>query len=428
MQEPLAPKQIEFIKNSVRHWNIAHGAVRSGKTVCTLFRFMQACATCPDSKIYMVGHSADTIYQNAVRLIFETPELDLFRPFCTWQPGKRQLRYRDKVISCYGAKDEGAIGNFQGKTMSLLYCDEMTLYPESIINMLDTRLSLDYSMGFASMNPSHPGHQLKKWIDLAQEGDPNYYALHFTIDDNPFLDHDYKERIRKSTSGLFYKRNYLGIWCLADGAIFDFFDRDIHTVKRAPRAAEYYIAGLDYGVSNAFACLVVGVNTGISTQQGKQLWVEDEFYWDSKKTHKQLLNSEFAEHVQEFLEPYGVKQVYMDPSALSMKLELQRKGFNCIAADNDVFDGIQLMCSEVGTGRMLINRKCVNLIREIEGYVWDTKKSQQGEDAPVKKADHLIDAWRYVIKTHKVQTYNPYKQQHNPQEYIQNRFQVRSSF
>src|SRR5579872_5656084 len=110
MDLPLSAKQLEFIINSNAHWNLAHGSVRSGKTVGTLFRFMQAVNDCPDSQIFMVGHSSDTIYQNAIRLLMESDQLSIFRPFCTWASGKRQLKYRDKTIATMGAKDEGAIG------------------------------------------------------------------------------------------------------------------------------------------------------------------------------------------------------------------------------------------------------------------------------------------------------------------------------
>lgn len=424
MQEPLAPKQIEFIINSTSKWNLAHGSVRSGKTIGTLFRFMNACHNCPDSQIFMVGHSSETIYQNVIRLLLESDQLSVFRPFCNWYVGKRQLKYLDKTICCLGAKDEGAIGQFQGKTMSLVYCDEMTLYPESIIDMIDTRLSLPHSMGFASMNPAHPTHKIKQWIDKAEAGDTNYYSLHFTLDDNPFVDDVYKKRIRDSTSGIFFKRNYLGLWCLAEGAIFDFFDRDVHVVKKPPAAAEYWIAGIDYGVSNAFACLLIGVNTGIRTQTGKRMWVEKEYYWDARKTHRQKINSEFANDVHQFLEPYAVKGIYIDPSALAMKLELQRRGLHVIEADNDVYNGIEFMTSQMGKGNLYVCKECVNLIREIEGYVWNTKKSAEGEDEPIKKGDHAIDALRYAVYTHKVPNYY-FKGPDDPNTYLNNRFNPR---
>lgn len=412
---PLSPKQLEFILNSTAKWNLAHGSVRSGKTVCTLFRFMQACFNCPDSQLWMIGRSSETIYDNAIRLILESrgddsqDPLAIYRPFCTWSAGKRELKFFDKTISTLGAQNEGAIGAIQGKTFSMVYCDEMTLYPESIIDMIDTRLSNPHSMGFASMNPSHPKHKLKQWIDKADEGDKNYYSLHFTLDDNPYLEESYKARIRNSLSGLFYKRNYLGIWCLAEGAIFDFFDRSIHIVKRPPRAAEYWIAGIDYGTSNAFACVLIGVSTGKYTQTGKCLWVEKEYYWDSKKMGRQKTNSEYAEDVSKFLENYAVRNIYLDPSAESFQLELRRKGLHTVHADNDVDNGIQTMTSEMKKGNLFVCAECENLIKEIESYVWDPKSADKGYDEPLKKDDHAVDSLRYAVHSHKVSTYTQQK-------------------
>ena len=200
MTDPLSPKQVQYVKNANAKWNMAHGSVRCGKTVGTVFRFLTDCISCPDSKIYIVGHTFDTAYRNVVRLIMESEELSLFRPFCAWS-GKK-LYFRDKVITVLGAKDEGAIGNFQGDTHSLTYCDEITLYPESIIDMIDTRLSCVHSKAHATMNPAQPTHKVKGWIDRADAGDKNYYSLHFTLDDNPYVPTDYKQRIRDSLSGV----------------------------------------------------------------------------------------------------------------------------------------------------------------------------------------------------------------------------------
>jgi PBSX family phage terminase large subunit len=409
MREPLSPKQLQFIINSKAKWNLAHGSVRTGKTVGTTFAFMHKVDRCPDSKIYIVGHTFDTAYRNVVRLLMESSELAIFRPFCSWS-GKKLL-YKDKVISVLGAKDEGAIGNFQGLTMSLCYCDEMTLYPESIIDMIDTRLSEPWSQGFAAMNPSHPNHKIKKWIDMAEEGNKDYYALHYTLEDNPYLEQSYKDRLKNSLSGIFYKRNYLGLWCLAEGSIFDFFDPKFHVVPKPPRAAEYWIAAIDYGAVNPFACLLIGVSTGRYTQQGKMMWVEKEYYWDPIKRERQQTNSEFANDVQTFLQDYDVKQIYIDPSAAAFKTELRRRGLHPVDANNEVLDGITMMTTEMKRGTLVVCSECTNTIREIESYVWDNKAAEKGWDEPLKKNDHAIDALRYAIATHKVNIYEPYKDQ-----------------
>jgi PBSX family phage terminase large subunit len=425
MTSLLSPRQKEFIYNSTKKINIAHGPVRSGKTVGSLFRFMQAAYECPDSSIWMLGHTSTTVYHNCVRLLLEATDpsnpLYIFSPFLTWYSHKRELKFRNKTIATLGAKDEGAIGAIQGKTFSLAYCDEITLYPESIIDMIQTRLSNPHSKLFASCNPSYPTHKIKQWIDFAEGGNDQYYSLQFMLDHNPYLDESYKKMIRESLSSLFYKRNYLGLWCAAEGAIFDFFDQKIHVLKRPPRSAEYWVAGIDYGTTNNFACMLMGINTGINNQQGPCRWFEKEYVWDSHKKGRQKTNSEYADDVLEFLDPYGVKAIYVDPSAASFKLELRKRGLQVLDADNDVFNGLTYMTSEMAKGNLYICEDCPNLIRELGSYTWDVKKAEKGEDAPLKKDDHCIDASRYCFFTHKVVSYSPYK--HNSNDYLQNRFQ-----
>lgn len=428
MNDAFSEKQYEFLAKCTATWNLAHGAVRTGKTIVTLYGFMHAVDQCPDSSIWMIGYTASTIYDNAVRLIFENPIFSAFRPFCTWHKLDRILTYKDKLIKTCGAENSSSVGRIQGQTISLMYCDEMTLYPESMIYMLDTRLSNAWSKGFAAMNPSHPQHIIKKWIDQGQNGDERYFAQHYTLKDNPYVSDDYKNRIRDSLSGIFFKRNYLGLWVLAEGAIFDFFDEKIHVVSRPPRAAEYFVAGIDYGTRNAFACLVIGVNSGKYTQTGKKMWVEGEYVWDSSKKHRQKTNSEYADEVQAFLEPYGVKQIYIDPSAAAFKLELRKRGMHTVDANNNVINGIQIVTDEMKQGNLVIVDKCTTLIEEIQGYVWDPKSARNGIDEPLKQNDHCCDALRYVLATHKVCTFDQEAYYRKQEEHNRQRFGQKGYF
>jgi PBSX family phage terminase large subunit len=386
---------------------------------------MVAVYNSPDTDFWMIGHTASTIYDNAISLIINKPASHLpdpfgiFRPFCTWHESKRELTFGNKVIHTLGAKDKSAAGIIQGKTMSLCYCDEMTLYDPYIIDVIQMRLSLPHSMLFASLNPTYPAHKLKQWIDFAESGDPSYYSLHFTIDDNPFLTDIYKNDMKKSLSGVFYKRNYLGLWCLAEGAIFDFFDRALHVKNRYQHreCANYWIAGIDFGTANAFACVLIGVNAGNkSAGIGHRMWAEKEYYWDYTKTGRQKTASEFAREIKEFLDPYAVRAIYLDPSALNFKLELERQKLHVVLTKNDVESGIQKMTSEMKDGNFYLLDCCPNLIREVESYVWDPKSAEKGYDEPLKKDDHAVDALRYAIATHKVSSFNEDAYYHRQQE------------
>lgn len=398
---PLSDKQMEFLYNSNAKFNLAHGSVRSGKTVCTILRFLEEVVHSPGETFVIFGYSLGSIYKNVVLVLQNSHELRCFGEFCTWSEHYSRLYFLDKTIFCIGAGDEGALGNIQGITIDVCYCDEFTLYPDHVIEMIKNRLSRDHSKLFASMNPKHPGHLLKKWIDYAEEGDPNYYALHFTLDDTPFVSQSYKDDLKKTSSGLYLRRYYYGEWCLAEGAIFDFFDRKMHTVDKPPCAAEYWIAAIDYGAVNPFACLLLGISTGKYTQMAPKIWVEDEYYYDPKILKKQKTNFEYAQDISRFLEPYFIRGIYIDPSAAAFKEELRRKGMKPIDANNEVEYGIQKVSEMLMKGDLLVLKNCKNLIREIEGYVWDSKKIEKGKEEPLKKADHAVDALRYAIATHR---------------------------
>lgn len=415
MNELLSPRQIEFIANSKKKYNLAHGSMRSGKTVANAMAFLIQATNCPGESLYIFGFSVGAIYRNIILPIFTSKELSMFAPFCTWSKSEGTLFFGSKKIKCLGAGDHGNLGLIQGLTIDLCYCDEMTLFPDPVIDTISFRLSREHSMLFASMNPTHPAHKVKTWIDLAEKGNPNYYALHFCLDDNPYVPQSHKDNLKQTLQGVFLKRNYYGIWCLAEGAVFDFFDEDLHTHKRPP-SAEYFVAGIDVGSKNPTACVLVGVNSGRATQSKKRLWAENEYYWDPSQTGRQKTTAELARDIHQFLEPYGVKNVYIDPSAAAFKQDLSRLGIHTVDANNEVLDGIQIMTSAVSEGTFTIDKRCKNLIREIQGYCWDTKKAEKmGEDAPIKINDHAVDAIRYVLATHKVSTYVAPEKREYPQ-------------
>jgi len=396
--EPFSAKQAEFILHANGKFNLAHGSVRAGKTVGVLFRFMQEVINCPGDQIWMIGHTHDAIYHNCIRLIMDSnsKQFGIFAPFCTWMKGDRVLFFGNKRIYCLGAKDEGAIGPIQGKTFDLCYCNEMTLYPDNVIQMIATRLSMPHSKLYADMNPVQPTHTCKQWIDLAESGDKNYYSLHYTIDDNPFLTDEYKKIQKQTLTGLFYRRNYLGEWCLAEGSIFDFFDPLIHVTKRAIGTTKYWIAGIDYGASNAFACVLIRIS---ELNEGGKMWVEKEYYYDPKN-QRQKTNSEYMRDLLHFFDGYSIHSVYLDPSAASFRAELSRHNIHVADTDNDVYEGILCLTNALKEGTLEISPNCPNLVREMQSYVWDPKASKRGYDEPLKQNDHACDALRYAVKSY----------------------------
>jgi len=65
-------------------------------------------------------------------------------------------------------------------------------------------------------------------------------------------------------------------------------------------------------------------------------------------------------------------------------------------ARNDVLDGIRETAVCMQRGVVKIGRGCENLIKELQGYVWDESADC---DKPVKENDHSVDAARYAVAT-----------------------------
>ena len=294
-----------------------------------------------------------------------------------------------------GANDERATGKIQGATFAGAWIDEGTLIPETFFKMLLSRLSIPNAKIFVTTNPDSPYHWLKTdYIDREDELDMKTFK--FSIDDNPSLTDAYKDSLKKEFSGLWYNRYILGHWCLAEDAIYDFFNEDFHVIKSPPTYAKYYVCGIDYGTTNPFAATLVGYNG----QSHPALWVEKEYYYDSKKKGRQKTDSEYADDLQRWMYGYPIRAFYLDPSAASMEVELKRRRLPVIQAENDVLAGIRFVASLFVQGDLAIMDTCSELIQEIGGYVWDQDASKNGLDKPLKRNDHLNDSLRYCLLSH----------------------------
>lgn len=341
----------------------------------------------PPGNLVIVGRTADTIKRNVVDELFTFPGISV-------RYSNRILYLEGRMVYCIGAHDERAEGNIRGTTFSGAYVDEATLIPESFFMMLRSRLSREGARLFATTNPDSPFHWLKKnFIDRQKELDMKVFT--FKMSDNPSLSDRYVSNLKKEYQGLYAKRLIDGEWCLAEGAIFPFFEEKHHVLDQVPAYAKASFVGVDIGFSNPTAFVLLSYNDDAIPK----LWIEDEYYWDSTKQGDKTA-WEYAQDLSRFVNGRNVHFIYVDPSAASFKAELRRVNLYGIPvrdAENDVEEGIKSVSSFMGSGELKIVRKCKNLIEEIQGYCWDPKASERGQDKPIKRRDHLIDAMRYAV-------------------------------
>lgn len=382
--------------------NILEGSVRSGKTVCMIPKWINYIMTGPPGLLIMTGVSKDTIYDNVLNDLFDTLGEQHYKYnrqsgdlLINWCDANGEHIRRVKVV---GAKDDGSERYIRGKTLAGAYCDELTLMPERFFKQLLNRLSVQGAKLYATTNPDSPAHYLyKEYItneEKLQSGLVN--VVHFGLDDNPNLGDDYKTNIRSSYSGMWFARMILGQWVLAEGLIYDMFGEsmlfDSNDFNATMRSRCRRFIGIDYGTTNP--CVFLDI-----LDDGDVIWVEREYYWDSKKQQRQKTDAEYCKDLVEFIGDEFPDAVIMDPSAASFKLVVRNAGLRVQDADNEVNDGIRMTAMMMNKGKLKIHKQCKNLREELQGYVWDEQAAKRGEEKPLKVRDHGCDALRYYVKT-----------------------------
>jgi len=411
MFTPLAGKALRATQLAAARGNLWEGAVRSGKTIGSIMVWLKYIRTGPPGALLMVGKTERTLKRNIIDVI----EQMIGKKRCVYRAGVGEVVIFGRTIYVAGANDEKAVDKIKGLTLAGAYMDEVTTYPQTFFQMLETRLSVEGAQWFGTTNPEGPNHWLKKQIldrarlhvrrdgTLVESQDPSALDVHrfsFVLDDNPSLPTAYVASLRRSHQGLFFRRYILGEWCLAEGVIYDAFDEARHVVDLLPEITRWMCVGLDYGTVNPFAALLIGLGAD------SRMYVASEYRHDSRTARRQLTDAQYSVGVRRWLASYehrGTKGVapnwiFVDPSAASFMTQLWSDGMPGVAkADNEVKDGIRSVSTAFGENILSIHRSCTGLLEELPAYVWDEKASLKGVDQPLKVDDHSVDGLRYGL-------------------------------
>ena len=376
---------------------IADGAIRSGKTVSMCLSYViWAMSSFNGQNFGMCGKTIGAFRRNVLMVL----------KLMLKSRGYKVRDYRaDNLVVVtkgnvqnnfyiFGGKDERSQDLIQGITLAGCFFDEVALMPESFVNQATGRCSVEGSKFWFNCNPDGPYHWFKRnWIDKAEE--KNLLYLRFTMDDNLSLSEAIKARYRAMYTGVFYKRYIEGLWAVADGVIYDMFDKVRHVIKYGTDMSfvgPQYVS-CDYGTQNATVFLLWQKNAA-----GQ--WVcKKEYYYSGRDEQSQKTDDEYVKDLDEWLEGVKPEKIIVDPAAASFIALLKKRGYNVKKARNDVLDGIRYTGMLLNEDKIMILDTCVNTIKEFATYMWDSKAADRGEDKPVKQFDHCMDALRYFCYT-----------------------------
>lgn len=415
----LSAKQIRAVVGCMETPQIAllSGAVSAGKTIASLIAFLILVAAAPDhGLIVIVGRTLQTIERNIVDPLQSWHLFGMFAGHIHHTKGATTATILGRTVHLVGAGDSKAEGRIRGATIALAYVDEASLVPRAFWLMLLSRLRVKGARLVATTNPDGPAHWLKtEFIDRGHEVGLRYFG--FTLDDNPSLDPTYVARLKRQYTGHWHRRFILGLWTLAEGAIYEAWDPDRHIVDHLPHIDRWIAGGIDHGTTNPFAALALGVGTG--PDNIRRLYVTNELRYDSKVIGRQATNPEYSRMFRDWIagthrpgehRPDGspvtglpLPWTYIDPSAADFALQLYRDGYTRGAhANNEVLPGLRSVAGLVAADLVHVHRSCRGLIGELPGYSWDEAAAKAGEDKPVKENDHSCDALRYAVHSSEI--------------------------
>ena len=368
---------------------ICDGAVRSGKTFCMGLSFVcWAMARFQGAAFGLCGKTTVSLRRNLVRGLVPVLEELGFR--CEEKVSRSLLTVRrggrENTFYFFGGKDEGSAALIQGVTLAGVLLDEAALMPRSFVEQACARCSVAGSKLWFSCNPAGPEHWFyKEWIQKAEARNALY--LHFTMEDNPGLRPEIRERYARMFSGAFYRRFVLGEWAAAEGRVYDFFDETY--LEDPPDGLSRWCISCDYGTVNPASFGLWGWKDGV--------WYRvKEFYYDSREKKRQKTDGEYAQDLRALAGGRDIRLVVVDPSAASFIEVLRRDGLRVVKAENNVLSGIRTTAELLREKKLVICRGCDDALREFQLYCW---AEGGGQDRVRKEHDHAMDEIRYFAAT-----------------------------
>lgn len=366
---------------------ICDGAVRSGKTFCMgLSFFLWAQHDFNGRQFALCGKTVGALRRNLLtelvpclrRIGMEVRENRSANSLTVVYAGHRNQ------FLLFGGKDASSAALIQGSTLAGLLLDETALMPRAFVEQAVARCSVRGSRLWFNCNPEGPEHWFyKEWIEKAESR--GALRLHFTMEDNPGLPPEIRQRYERLYTGVFYRRFVLGEWAAAQGLVYDFFDPDKDAAEVPDGPFSAWRVSVDYGTVNPLSMGLWGEKNGV--------WYRvEEVYYDSRREGRQKTDAEYAEMLEQLAAGRDIQRVIVDPSAASFIETLRRKGWQVMKADNDVADGIRVTADLLRQRRIVLCRPCRDCLREIALYCWDERS---GRDTPRKEHDHAMDEMRY---------------------------------
>ena len=376
-KQMLSDKQKRFLKDDLRRINLLYGSVRSGKTWISLLKWaIWIGQQAQDKQFLMVGKTITTLKRNCLVLLEE-----LIGDNITYSISQKKAVIFGRTVWLEGANDERSESKIRGMTLMSVYIDELTQIPQDFYLMALSRLSEKGAVFLATTNPDHPKHYVK--TDIIDNDLLDKQIIKFLLDDNIFLDEDYKTNLKKEFKGVYYDRFILGDFVRAEGVVFlDFANNTQNYLidkKDLPKHFKWTCGAYDLGGNKsnfALVCTAEGIDGVVYVLRTKAIYPEDLDLADVER--------ECIEFIKGVEEDYPVKMsgCYVDDNYYTTVNSLNnwRYIFDTASHIKSIMpleDRPLFLSKLMAHGRFkLVNGECEALIEELQNAVYDERSEK----------------------------------------------------
>jgi len=232
--------------------------------------------------------------------------------------------------------------------------------------------------------PNGFDHFYEMEMEALQNPD-DWDTFHFTTYDNPMMNVEEIDKLKKSTPDDEFAQEYMAEYRKKVGLVYPEFNRLLHISTDKPNSVVEKISAVDFGYTNPAAILDI-VKDGDANY-----WITGEWYETGRTT------KEIVERIRTF-EP---NVTYADPAEPDRIKEIKDSGVYVADVSKDIEAGVDRVRRLFLANRVHIHPTCVNLIRELETYSYPDKRAgvynKNEPEKPKKENDHACDALRYAL-------------------------------
>jgi phage terminase large subunit len=263
-----------------------------------------------------------------------------------------------------------------------IWIEEASEISEADLEQLDLRLRGHNEVGYQitlTFNPISELHWLKKkYFDLPNDA----YIIKTTYKDNKHLDDEYIKKIEqlKDYDYQYYRIYALGEWGSMGNLIFT--NWEVAEIDKS--VCDNFYNGVDFGFADdPFVFLRVHYD-----KKHRTIYVLDEIY------EKGLHNDEASRLMKPLVNNEIVMCDSAEPKSIS---ELRRYDINAKGVKKGK-DSVMAGIKWIQQHKVVIDKSCINTIKEFSGYKWKEDKDGNTIPKPIDINNHTIDTLRYALE------------------------------